>query len=235
MTRAELAEQLASRGIPTEGQATYHLLRRAGLEAEICFGPEREGEPTYVLLDAWAPTSGAMAGDAALAELARRYLQAFGPARPEDLAAWSGSTLGEARAGFEKVAAELLEVDLGGSPAWMPTSRAAWLDESQAEQVVVRLLPSYDPYLLGYRSRDLSVPERFAKHIHPGGGVLRPTLLVGGWAVGTWRLKRKRGGAEITVEPFEGLDEEVLSPLRDQVLSLGSFLQAPATLSVPAA
>jgi hypothetical protein len=234
MTRAELAEQLASRVIPTKGQAIYHLLRRAGLEAEICFGPEREGVPTYVLLQDWAPTSGAMAGDAAHAELARRYLQAFGPARPEDLATWSGSTLGEARVGFEKVAAELLEVDLGGSPAWMPRSWAGWLDEPQGEQVVVRLLPSYDPYLLGYRSRDLAVPEHFAKRVHPGGGVLRPTLLLDGRAVGTWRLKRKRAGAEITVEPFEGLSDEVMSPLEAQVDRLGSFLQVPATLRIAA-
>jgi hypothetical protein len=232
MTRAELAGKLAGRGIPIEGQATYHLLRRAGLEGVICFGPQRKGEPTYVLLENWAPTDAAMTGDVARAQLARRYLEGFGPARPEDLATWSGSTLGEARAGFEMVAAELLEVDLGGSSAWMPKSRRAWLDEPQADRAVVRLLPSYDPYLLGYRGRDLAVSERFAKRIHPGGGLLRPALLVDGRAVGTWKLEQKQGEAKIVVEPFEGLGDEVMRPLEDEVLRLGRFLRVPATLSI---
>jgi hypothetical protein len=232
MTRAELAGHLAARGIPTEGQATYHLLRRAGLEGVICFGPERDGEPTYVALADWAPIDGALAGDAARAELARRYLEAFGPARPEDLATWSGLSLREARTGFEKVTDELLEVDLGDSSAWLPRAHAPWLDEPKTDENLVRLLPSYDPYLLGYRGRDLAVPQRFAKRVHPGGGLLRPTLLVNGRAAGIWKLVQSRSGRVVKVEPFEGLGDEVLRPLEDQVRKMGRFLETTVTLSV---
>ena len=131
MTRGELATLLSERGIPTEGQAAYHLLRRAGLEGVLCFGPDRDGEPTYVALADWAEVGGAMEMDAARAELARRYLAAFGPAGPEDLAAWSGLPVGAMRLGFEKIRDDLLEVDMAGTPAWMLKSRAAWLDEGK--------------------------------------------------------------------------------------------------------
>ncbi len=227
MTRAKLAEHLAGRGIPTEGQAAYHLLRRAGLEGVVCFGPDRDGEPTYVALADWVSIGGALTQDAALAELTRRYLAAFGPARPEDLATWSGLSLREARSALEMIAAELLEVDLGNTPAWMPRAHASWLDGPRVDGIVVRLLPGYDPYLLGYRGRDLTVPPQFAKRVHPGGGLLRPTLLVNGRAAGTWKLLQSRGGRVIEVNPFEGLGEEILGPLEDQVHKLGLFLEVP--------
>jgi hypothetical protein len=232
MVRAELAEQLAERGIPTAGQAAYHLVRRAGLAGVICFGPDRDGEPTYVLLADWTPAGDAMEEDAARAELTRRYLGAYGPAGPQDLAAWSGLSLSEARAGFEMVSAELLEVEVDGSSTWMLKTCAAWLDEPQAGTLTVRLLPSYDPYLLGYRNRDLCVPQRYAKRIHPGGGVIRPILLVDGCAAGTWRLKRRSSGFVVVVEPFESLGVEVMRALEDEVRELGRFLEGSASLRV---
>jgi hypothetical protein len=234
LTRAELAEQLAAQGLPTGGQAAYHPMRRAALEGAICFGPERAGEPTYVLLEDWVHTGGGMAGNAARAELVRRYLAAYGPAGPKDLAAWSGLSVSEARAGFESVLDELVEVKVDGSQLWILKSRAAWLDELRELGVVVRLLPSYDPYLLGYSSRDLTVPQRYAKRVHPGGGVLRPTLIVDGCAAGTWKLKRGGAGLVVTVEPFEDLSGQVTAALEDEVQDLGRFYELDATLSVAA-
>jgi hypothetical protein len=232
LTRAELAEQLAAQGLPTEGQAAYHLMRRAALEGAICFGPERVGEPTYVLVEDWIHTGGGMVGNVARAELVRRYLAAYGPAGPKDLAGWSGLSVSEARAGFELVLDELLEVEVEGSPSWILKSRAAWLDEPSEEGVVVRLLPSYDPYLLGYSSRDLTVPQQYAKRVHPGGGVLRPTLIVDGCAAGTWKQKRGGVGLVVTVEPFEDLGVQVTAALEDEVQDLGRFYEVSASLSV---
>jgi uncharacterized protein YcaQ len=232
LTRAELADQLAAQGLPTEGQAAYHLLRRAGLEGAICFGPERAGEPTYVLVEDWLHTGGEMAGADPRAELVRRHLAAYGPAGPKDLAAWSGMSISEARAGFESVVDELLEVEIDGSPSWVLKSRAAWLDEPREAEVVVRLLPSYDTYLLGYSSRHLTVPQQYIKRVHPGGGVLRPTLIVDGRAAGTWKLKRGRAGLVVTVEPFENLSAQAAAALEDEVQDLGRFYESDATLSV---
>jgi hypothetical protein len=232
LTRAEVARQLAEEGIPSEGQAAYHLVRHAGLLGLVCFGPGRAGEPTYVLLEDWVEVKGELEVDAARAELARRYLAAYGPASPEDLASWSGLSMSEARAGFEMVSDELMEIDMDGSKAWMPRSRAAWLDEPRLGEVDVHFLPSFDPYLLGYRNRDLTVQGRYAKRVHPGGGVLRPTLLVDGQAAGIWRQKRRGAKLLVTVEPFESLGREVIDALEAEVQDLGRFLEVTTTLSV---
>lgn len=93
LARAEIVEQLAVHGLQIEGQARPHLLARAALEGIICFGPDREREPTYVLLSDWLDSRGrgpVLSEDEAYRELTIRYLSAYGPATSQDQAAWSG-------------------------------------------------------------------------------------------------------------------------------------------------
>src|SRR6202171_1976171 len=104
LTRAELVEQLAIRtGIRLEGQAAPHLLFRAALEGVVCLGPDRGTKPTYVLIEDWIGRGRtlSLSRDAACAELARRYLAAYGPAEPDDLAAWSGLPMSEVRTAWK--------------------------------------------------------------------------------------------------------------------------------------
>ncbi len=228
MTRAELAGGLAGRGIAVEGQAVYHLIRRAGLAGFLCYGPDRQGEPTYVLLERLDGQSD-RPEDEALAELARRYLAAYGPADPEDLASWSGLTISQARTAFKQVTAELVKVEIDGRAAWMPESRAAWLGELPDSTSWARLLPAYDTLLLGYDRRDWIVPGSYARRVHPGGGVIRPALLLDGKAGGIWRTKRRKRGVAITVELFETLPAGAVGAIEEEVEDIGRFLGVEAT------
>src|SRR5712692_4909704 len=132
LTRVELVEQLASQGICLEGQAVPHLIVRAALEGIVCLGPDRGTKPTYVLIDDWIDRGRALSlpRDAACAELARRYLAAYGPAELDDLAAWSGLSMGEVRTAWKSIADHLIDVEVAGRPAWMLKAHLAWLDES---------------------------------------------------------------------------------------------------------
>ncbi len=229
LTRSEIADRLARKGLPVEGQGAYHLIRLAVLEGVVCIGPERDGEGTYDLLDRWVPH--ACSVDDPLIELARRYLLAYGPAGPSDLAQWSGLSLRDSRAAFEGLAGELIEVSVEGSPAWIPASRSDWLDAPVPHAPVVRLLPAFDTYLLGYRERDLGVPPEHARRVHPGGGIIRPTLMVDGRAAGVWARKKTRRGTVITVNPFEDLPPDVMPGLEEEAAGIGRFLGEEAALS----
>ncbi len=211
LTRAELFEQLASHGLLLEGQARPHLLSRAALEGIICLGPDRGSEPTYVLLSDWVEQEhkGHSLSDAH-AELTRCYLGAYGPATPEDQATWSGMPLKSTRAAWQPVADQLMEVEVAGAPAWMLKSRAAWLDELAVHPPIVRLLPRFDSYLLGYQKRDLAVAPQYAKRINAGGGIIHPTVMVDGRVMGTWKSTRKSSHLDVMVEPFDQLAPQVL-------------------------
>jgi uncharacterized protein YcaQ len=223
LTRPELARQLADEGIPTQGQAIHHLLRRAALEGIICFGPGRNGEETYVALETWLEMSNPLADNEALALLARRYLRAFGPATPADMAAWSGLSKTQCRSGFSRNSDDLLELATAAGPIWLLRDWAGWLDEPAGNQTTVRLLPGYDAFLLGYQDRDLTVPTAYAKEVHPGGGLIRATVLVNGRAAGTWKVERRKNNLVVKIAPFFKLNEGVMSLLEEEVQDLGRF------------
>src|SRR3954469_21146922 len=195
LTRAELMEPLGRAGITTEGQAAAHLPGIAALRGLVVNGPNRGGKPTYVLRDDWLGHDlPRLARDDAVEELVRRYLRAFGPAEPEDFARWSGLPLRDARAGW---AATGGAAGAGGTDA---VEQPAPAEPTARDAPSVRLLPAFDTYLLGYRSRDFCVDPANARAVWPGGGIVRPTVVVDGHCAGTWR----RSGADAEIEPFPG-------------------------------
>jgi len=233
LTRAEIVEHLAAQGIRLEGQARPHLLSRAALEGVICLGPDRGAEPTYVLLSDWidqAQRELPLSETAAHVELTRRYLKAYGPATPQDQAAWSGLPISKTRAAWQLIAGELAEIEIANSPAWMLKTHPTWIDEPPSPTPIVRLLPSFDTYLLGYQKRDLVVPPQYAKRINAGGGMLHPTLLIDGRAVGTWKSKRRKNQLDILLEPFNHLPTEVHPGLEAEVIDLARFLDIKTAL-----
>jgi uncharacterized protein YcaQ len=178
LARAELTERIVGEGIRAEGQATPHLLMLAALRGVAAFGPVRHGAQDFVLAQDWIGKRPEPDRDGALAELARRYLAGHGPATAADLAAWIGLPLRDARAGLAAIAGDLVEVgeqmvDLAGH-------------DPAPEPVPARLLPAFDPYLLGWKHRGFAVPAEHARRVHPGGGIVRPTATVDGTVVGTW-------------------------------------------------
>ena len=170
-SRAELKARLAAEGIPVEGQACPHLLRRAALEGALVCVPRSSSRPDYRLL-ASAPSAsahdvpgnglarpdepqdGAEDGPENLLRLTRRYLRSFGPAAAADLARWSGLSLRLARAGFDALATDLTPLSCCG-PASFPAQRAAAL--------AGRARPAQPAFATGLR-RAAAQPRRARAH-----------------------------------------------------------------------
>ncbi len=232
LARKEIAGLLRAAGLPHEGQATVHLMFRAACEGLLCFGPDRGKEPTYVRLEDWTGPLHPRPRQAALFDLARRYLEAYAPAGPQDLASWSGITLGEARQAWGLMEDLLAPVEIAGQPAWMLESQLAWLDEVDRLPATARLLPRYDTSLLGYASRGLAVATAYEKRIHPGGGQIQASLVVDGRVVGTWKTAQRGGTLEVSIEPFEQLPLTLIPLLEAEAADLGRFLGCEARLSL---
>jgi hypothetical protein len=233
LSRAELVGRLAGEGVALDprSQAPAHLVAYAANHGLICRGPDLDGdEPSYVLLADWVGERRELAPEAALAELARRYLGGHGPAGAGDFAAWSGLPAQRARRGFELIAGELDQARAGDRRLW--TLAAARDDPADVERPSVRLLGHFDAYLLGYRDRELVLERRFARRIQAGGGMVQPALLVDGRVVGTWRQQRRRDRLTVRVEPFGPLDRAVQRALDAEAADLGRFLGAEATLAL---
>jgi hypothetical protein len=222
LPRADLSARIAAAGIRAEGQATPHLLALAARRGTIVLGPVGDdGEQRFAATRDWlgavpaAPLAGA-ARDRALAELARRYLTGHGPATEADLATWAGLPLRDARAGLRAIADEIEDV---GDGLVDLAARGA----PDADALAPRLLPAFDPYLLGWKDRAFAVPAAHAKRVYPGGGMLRAVATAGGVAVGTWSARRRGGRTAVVVDPFGRIPARVRAGLDAEAEDVARF------------
>jgi Winged helix DNA-binding domain len=228
LTRNEIGERLRRRGLPTEGQILPHLLWLAAARASVCFGPDREGQRTHVLVRDWLGAPGLMDRDTALAELAVRYLRSHAPATPTDLSSWAGIGVSDAKSGWRAIEGRLVEVATARGRMWRLRSR-----ESEAPPGLVRLLPSFDEYLLGWKDRSpVARPEHWRK-IHPGAGWYHPAAVVDGRGTGTWKTVRGPEVTRIEVRPFTRPSPSVRRGLQAEAEALSRYLRTPAELSFP--
>jgi hypothetical protein len=219
MTRAEIAEELRRHHIRTEGQAIAHLVWHASAQGLICHGPEHGREPTFVLVRDWLGDTRTPGKEAALAELAVRYLNAHQPAEPEDMASWSGVQQGEAKRAWQAIADRLVEVQTIRGPRWCLRSR-----RHPARRGLVRLLPSFDEYLMGWKDREPAVTAEHWRRVNRGGGWLHPVIVVDGRVVGTWAATRSSKGVRIDPHSFFGLAAPVREGIRAEGRRMGLFL-----------
>jgi hypothetical protein len=211
LTRPQLRERLDSAGVRTEGQALVHLLFLTTLRGIAVRGPMVGSEHAYALTRDWLGPQQPVDRDAALAELARRYLVGHGPADDRDLARWAGLPLRDARAGLAAIASELADrddglVDLAKRPATEPLPPP-------------RLLGAFDPLLLGWTSREEVVGPH--KKLVTINGVFRPFALVEGRAVATWKL----AGGKVTIEHLGKVTKRDAAALEADAAEVLNFME----------
>ena len=157
---------------------------------------------------------------AARAELARRWLFGFGPARPADLQWWTGWTGGQVRQALDQL--EIIEVDLGGTEGVMLAADEPTLDEPVAAEPWPALLPALDPTAMGWRDRTWYVGEH-APVLFDRSGNIGPTAWWDGRIVGGWA---QRQDGEIAVRLLEDIGAEASAALDAEAQRLREWIGA---------
>jgi hypothetical protein len=207
MTRPDVFAGLARNGIDPAGQRGIHIVQHAALRGLLCCGPDRGREQTWMLRPAGAGP--VLDRDKAMAELARRYRIGYGHSEPLGLSSWSGLPVADARAAWRSSE---------GADADQPASA------HRRGGPVVRLLPHFDPYLLGYAKRDLVVPAGHGAKVWTGGGYVMPTVVADGRALGTWSGTRRGRHLDVSVAPFAATWEDaVRTGIESELEDIGRF------------
>ncbi|WP_326569022.1 winged helix DNA-binding domain-containing protein [Amycolatopsis rhabdoformis] len=197
-TSTQLGTALAERWPDRESDALTHLARCLLPLVQI---PPRgvwgeAGQPTYQVADHWLPGVDAVAS---AEQLVRRYLAAFGPATVADVQAWSGLTkLGEVVAGMD-----LREYSDHAGRALYDLPDATVPDENTPAPP--RLLAPFDQPLLSYADRTRVISDEHRKRVISQNGLVKGTLLVGGFVKGAWEIKTTRDTANVVLTPYERL------------------------------
>ncbi|MCZ7542037.1 MAG: winged helix DNA-binding domain-containing protein [Anaerolineae bacterium] len=236
MTRDALVAALNARGVALDrkSQAPIHLIRLVALEGFVCYGPDTaRGEETFVLFEAWAGPPTALPEDAALAELARRYVRGYGPASLPDFVGWSGLGMAAARRAWEAIRAEpdFAGAQIDGLEMLTPASALAEVGAPADSGAVVQLLPAFDAYILGYAERQRLVRSERQGEVYHGGQTV-PVVLVDGEAAGVWRYKRQGKRLAITVQAFDAFTPEVQRQIAEEADDIGRFWEVAVSLRI---
>ena len=151
----------------------------------------------------------------ARADLARRWLAAFGPATVADVKWWFGTTLTDARKALTDIGA--VEVDLHGSPGW------ALPDDLEPEPDAppwCALLPGLDVTTMGWFQRDWYLGGHRAQ-VFDGNGNAGPTAWWNGRVVGGWY---QDDGARVRLQLLEDPGPDGRRALQRRADELTSWL-----------
>jgi hypothetical protein len=239
LTQKELGLEVVARAGEWAGEATAPAwggrwprwrvcLGYAAAAGHLCFGPDEGRQVTYVRPADWLGPAAALEPEAALAEVLRRYLRAYGPALPREFAQWYNLDAADARAVAAALGEELVEVEVEGQRRlWTAAALAAPAPEPGDS---IRLLPHFDAYLRGCHPRSLLAagwPGR------TGGGTGQiPVLLAGGVVGGIWDHRARGGRVLVFADPFVELSPDQRAQLDAEAARVGEVLELPSELSL---
>ena len=153
--------------------------------------------------------------EAARAELATRWLAAYGPATVADLKWWTGWTLGQTRGALAAIGA--VEVDLDGVPG---VALDDGLESEPEPEPWAALLPALDPTVMGWKERDWYLgghrPALFDRNGNAGPTVWWNGRIVGGWA------GRKDG--EVAYRLLEDVGADAVGAIEAEAERLAAWL-----------
>jgi winged helix DNA-binding protein len=217
MTREELIAKVGRRSsdhvrtVLKSGWST--LLKPVARAGRLCFGPSRGPSVTFVRPDVWLKSWRDLDPDEAIVEVARRYLHAYGPAIKDDFGRWFGAWTGVGRAAWAGLGDELVPVSIEGLRADALASDLKQLT-GVAHDSSVRLLPSFDPYLMGHNSRDHLFEPAYRPRVSRTAGWISAVVLVDGRVSATWSHTVAGQMLRLTVEPLRKLPPKYRPEIR---------------------
>ncbi|WP_242613984.1 winged helix DNA-binding domain-containing protein [Actinomadura roseirufa] len=237
LTIDELNEAVVERTGPWAGELVMpafqtlwprwrQAMGQAGIEGALCFGPARGRKVTYSSPRRVLPGFRPAEPRAALGDLVRCYLRAYGPSAPDRFAHWLNTPSAWAAELFASLDLERVEVE--GRAAWVsPGDTLAPQDEPRG----VRLLPYFDGYAyrVGNQPPDLLYPGRAAERVLRGNFQV---LLVDGVVGGLWHQRRSGRRIDVTVEPLIPLTAARRAELDEQVDRVAHVLEARPRLEI---
>lgn len=206
------------------------VLKPAAFSGLLCFGPSQSQRVRFTRPDTWLASAGIsrvkMNAPTATAEVARRFLAAYGPATVRDLGRWwNGGGVVMARQWIAALGEAAASVEVDGEQAWMLESDLRELRELPPAKSV-RLLPAFDQLTVAASC----YVERLLPRGIPRSRVFRPqgwisqVLLVDGQIRGVWKHETKGSRIAVTIEPFIELPPRVRRAAGAEAERLGEFL-----------
>ncbi len=225
LTRRELSARLA----PEVGENVARrlesgwgeFLKPVARRGRLVFGPSENQAVTFARPDQWLGHWREVPQEEAQAELLRRYLRAYGPATADDFDRWVGSGR---RARFRPAWAALADEVVEVAPKRFLLKADLDSLERASPSGSLRLLPAFDPYLLGHQDRSHLVEKDVNARVYRAAGWVSPVLLESGRVAGVWSQEKRGSKVQLTVDAFRPLSEAAHEGLVKDAEALARYL-----------
>lgn len=198
LPKKAIAEELKSLGFLLDDRLLTSLLVRSEIEGLLCSGVMQGREATWALLSERVPIICSLTPDEALKQLALKYFRSHSPASLEDFVWWSGLTKTQCRKALALIAREIEEIKIEEEMMYLYHKTLDCPDYAK----MVLLLPPYDEYLIGYKSRWVALEKKHTAKAHNNFGIFKPVILHEGRVVGNWKASIDKQGENLTIDFF---------------------------------
>jgi hypothetical protein len=201
----------------------WTLLKPLFWQGIMCFGPTRDGSPTFQRMDLNPRWAGLPDPDEAGARVVETYLRAYGPATIGHVRYWQNAGEKKARSWLASLGNRLAEVEVHGERAYVLREDLEELAATPPSTAPC-FLPGYDQWVLGPGTADAHI-------VPPARRTLlsrqAPFVIVGGVVSGTWTLT----GEQVAVSWFAEAGPLPRRGLGEGVERLAAILDRPLQLS----
>ena len=161
---------------------SYHI-RMAEFSGTFCSGDLLPTKATYALsTEKVGPRPTQIVRDEALVHFTRKYFQSHQPATLEDYVWWSGMNVIDCRKGIALLGDTIHKETWKGRNFYLTDNcRTRGFRTGK-----LLLIPPYDEYLIGYKSRDIVLPPEHRHRAHNNSGIFQPIIACDGIICGNW-------------------------------------------------
>lgn len=184
LTKAEIDARLRTEfGIVLDNRTLIHLLRVCEFSRLVCSGPITGRFATFAVQSERVAQSQSMPSkEEAMAMLARKYFKSHAPATLVDFQWWCAMTKTDCLKAIENIKAELHTIKQNDNTYYLHEDCRVEVSRKGNKQ----LLPGFDEYIIGYKTRHHVISESHAHKAYNSTGIFWPTLLDSSQIVGTW-------------------------------------------------
>jgi hypothetical protein len=217
----ERADKALTRGT----ELVWNPLRMALAQGTVVHAQERGGEAVFVRTEQWLPNLKRFDEAESQRALLSRYLSAYAPSTRRDFSKWSGIPASEANPLWRSAVDLMTEVATPRGPAWVLREDASDLkNAAPSKEPTIRLLPIFDPFLLGHSETDHLIEPRYYKRVYRSQGWISAVVLVDGQIAGIWNQERNGNSVIVEVVPFRRFSTATRKGIAEESESLAHFL-----------
>ena len=192
VTKEDFVQALAEKDISMDAHRLSYHIRMAEITGTLCSGDLLPMKATYALTANKVKPVASIDRDEALMRFARKYFQSHQPATLEDFVWWSGLNISDCRKGIALLGNIIHVVKWKGREFYL-TDDCRTRGFRKGKYL---LIPPYDEYLIGYKSRDIVLAPEHTHRAHNNSGIFQPIIAHDGIICGNWAPFKADGHAD---------------------------------------